>query len=326
MSQSQSGWLLPGTMCMGVCAGMAIAYKLGQQKPQPSMQQMMMPPPPMPTQMPLPPAPVPVNVIHENKSAGSVLAAVDSQLTSILNDLSKNDTTSTEHKRTRVVNRNNRLDICADKASIGEPIKTTISTLKQGFRQFKESVFSQNHDYFMPLAAHQSPKVMVIACCDSRCDPDTLMGAAPGEIFTVRSIANLIPPYSKKDGALAGTSAALEYAVTALKVEHVVVMGHQFCGGIKALMSRSKGQPPNNEFVDDWMCISVDAAERVKGVFGHLPFDDQCRCCERESVNNSLKNLMTYPFVKKAVEGGQLGIHGWLYNMIEPSMTMWKHE
>ena len=216
--------------------------------------------------------------------------------------------------------------------------------------RFKQEVISRHPAHFAELAASQSPKVMVVACCDSRVDPALLMGAGPGDIFIVRygaaarprgrppltrarrlgcfrallrsNIANLVPPFERQ-GAYHGTSAALEYAVCALKVEHIVVVGHANCGGIKALMSRTD-TACKNDFIDRWMEIASQACERTRLDAGHLPFAAQCSYCERESVNVSLANLLTFPWIKDAVARRTLQLHGWYYDMNEATMSTWK--
>ncbi len=123
------------------------------------------------------------------------------------------------------------------------------------------------------------------------------------------NIANLVPPFERQ-GAYHGTSAALEYAVCALKVEHIIVIGHQNCGGIKALMQRTD-TACKNDFIDRWMEIASQACERTRLDAGHLPFGAQCSYCERESVNVSLANLLTFPWIKDAVARRVLQLHGW---------------
>jgi carbonic anhydrase len=123
------------------------------------------------------------------------------------------------------------------------------------------------------------------------------------------NIANLVPPFERQ-GAYHGTSAALEYAVCALKVEHIIIIGHQNCGGIKALMSRTD-TACKNDFIDRWMEIASQACERTRLDAGHLPFPAQCSYCERESVNVSLANLLTFPWIKDAVARRVLQLHGW---------------
>jgi len=150
---------------------------------------------------------------------------------------------------------------------------------------------------------------MVIACCDSRCDPAMVFDAGPGELFIIRNVANLIPPYSP-DGTYHGTSAALEFGVCALQVRDIVVMGHAMCGGIAALMH---GVPANcPDFIYPWISIAEPARDRV------LKCDDgrdPVRACEYEAVRLSLENLLSFPWIADRVAEGQLALHGALFDI-----------
>jgi carbonic anhydrase len=119
--------------------------------------------------------------------------------------------------------------------------------------------------------------VMVIACCDSRVCPTLLMGLEPGEVFTMRNVANLIPPY-EREGRYHGTSAALEFAVTGLQVEHIIVLGHKNCGGIRALMTRSDF---SSDFIGSWMKIALPAKDHTLELLHNHPLEEQCSYCER---------------------------------------------
>jgi carbonic anhydrase len=155
---------------------------------------------------------------------------------------------------------------------------------------------------------------MVISCCDSRVHVTSIFGADEGEFFIHRNIANLVPPY-KPDGQQHGTSAAIEFAVTALKVAHVIVMGHSNCGGVHGCHAMCSGNAPELEektsFVGRWMDILRPGYERIKD----LPEAAQKPALEKESVVVSLENLMTFPFVASEVQSGRLSIHG-LWNDI----------
>lgn len=199
-----------------------------------------------------------------------------------------------------------------------------LAHFKEGFRRFKEDIFNTNSSHFASLAITQTPKVMVISCCDSRVDPTLLMGAGPGDVFMVRSIANLVPPYERLGPGKHGTSAAIEYAVVHLKVEHIVVMGHQYCGGVKALMTRENMSEVRNAFIDDWMEIAAPACERTRASMKGRSMADQCSFCEREVVNVGLANCLTFPWVKEAVSAKKLQVHGWYYNMNEGEMSTWR--
>ncbi|MEH6409991.1 MAG: carbonic anhydrase, partial [Hyphomonas sp.] len=148
------------------------------------------------------------------------------------------------------------------------------------------------------------PNIMLIACADSRAEPSDIFNAAPGQLFVVRNVANLVPPY-QPDGGLHGVSAALEYAVNVLKVEHIVVMGHGGCGGISASLGGA-GNPAIGEFVTPWVTLLEEARERVVASGSINPQF----ALELEGIESSLKNLLTFPFVSQAVEAGDLALHG----------------
>ena len=178
-----------------------------------------------------------------------------------------------------------------------------------GHRQFRDTYFKENYSFIQDLMARgQAPKAMMIACSDSRIDPSLEFGVGPGEIFIVRNVANLVPRFDP-DGHAHGTSAALEFAVRSLLVEHVIVMGHARCGGIRALMET----PQSGDFVAAWMQIAAPARERAL----RDSTDPQTaqRCCEQEAVRVSLANLLTFPWVKDAVDAGKLQTHGWYFDL-----------
>ncbi len=179
-----------------------------------------------------------------------------------------------------------------------------------GYRQFRDSYFAQNKDFLKALMGKpQTPTAMMISCSDSRIDPSLKFGAEPGDIFMVRNVANLVPPYTP-DGDHHGTSAALEFAVQVLEVKNIVVMGHARCGGIGALVSN---QQSPLDFVASWMKIATPARERAMAM-AKDPESLQ-RLCEQEAVKESLKNLLTFPWVKERVEAGKLAIHGWYFDL-----------
>lgn len=195
--------------------------------------------------------------------------------------------------------------------------------LKKGFVKFKEERFLKESDLFSQLAEGQQPKVMVIACADSRVCPTMLMGLNPGEVFTVRNVANLVPPCEKDRVSFHGTSAALEFAVTVLKVEHIIVIGHRNCGGIRALMSR-KTTEIESDFIGRWMSCALPAKNHTLVQMEGRSFFDQCRYCEQEAINGSLANLLTFPWIKETFEAGNLGLHGWYYDFVDGELTSWE--
>lgn len=178
-----------------------------------------------------------------------------------------------------------------------------------GYRQFRETYFRDNESFIKELMDKgQKPKALMIACSDSRIDPSLKFGVEPGELFVVRNVANLVPPFDP-DGHAHGTSAALEFAVRSLAIEHVIVMGHARCGGINALMNA----PQAGDFIAAWMSIAAPAREKALKTTRE-PAAAQ-RCCEQEAVRLSLRNLLTFPWVKDAVDAGHLKTHGWYFDL-----------
>lgn len=180
--------------------------------------------------------------------------------------------------------------------------------LIEGYRRFRETYWSQNKDVFEALAAGQSPRAMVITCADSRVDPQMIFDAKPGEIFCVRNVANLVPPYAP-DSDHHGTSAALEFAVRSLKVEHIIVLGHARCGGIRALLQGGE----QGDFIGRWMEIAAVARERALAAAVTASETVQ-HLCEHESIRITLDNIMTFPWVAERVHAGQLQLHGWHFD------------
>jgi carbonic anhydrase len=186
--------------------------------------------------------------------------------------------------------------------------------LIDGFRRFRETYFEENRTLFSALAqGGQKPKVLLIGCCDSRVDPGLIFGAQPGELFVLRNVANLIPPYVADNGHH-GTSAAVEFAVRSLEVEHVVVLGHAGCGGIQALLEHPEDQ---SDFIGNWMAIARTARDRslALAMSAGRSVEDARTHCERETVAISLANLMTFPWIRERVFHGTLVLHGWWFDL-----------
>jgi carbonic anhydrase len=184
-------------------------------------------------------------------------------------------------------------------------------SLLTGYRRFRETDWQHERERWAELAEGQSPKVMVVACSDSRADPATIFDTAPGEIFTVRNIANLVPPL-ELGGGRHGVSAALEFAVTILEVEEIVVMGHGRCGGCQAALTQSfKGcQPGEGGFIAHWIDLLDEARERVVAEHGAANERPVLRALEHEAVKVSLANLRTFPCVRTREAEGRLRLHG----------------
>lgn len=179
--------------------------------------------------------------------------------------------------------------------------------LLDGYGKFRSGRYADEAQRYKSLGQGlQKPTVMVIACCDSRAAPETIFDAGPGEIFVMRNVANLVPPYAP-DGKHHSTSAALEFAVLSLGVKHVVIMGHGRCGGITAVVAG--GEPLSaGDFIGKWMSDVRDVAAGVRR--DHLQGEDLQRQVERASVEHSLANLRTFPWVRMRENKGELMVHG----------------
>lgn len=188
--------------------------------------------------------------------------------------------------------------------------------LVNGFRVFKANYIAGNSaELFEKLVTEgQSPETLVIACSDSRIDPAILTQSKPGDLFSVRNVAAMVPAYDC-DGHAHGTSAAIEYAVTALKVKHIIVLGHALCGGIRALAESPENLETENNLISRWISISKEARDAVRSIMPGLPIDEKSRYLEQASILVSMQNLLTFPSVKDAVEKGALDIHGWYFDM-----------
>ena len=185
-----------------------------------------------------------------------------------------------------------------------------INDLVDGYRRFRESGWARERERWSKLAEGQSPCVMVVACSDSRVDPTQIFDSGPGEMFVVRNVAALVPPY-EPDHAYHGVSAALEFAVTQLQVEELVVMGHGFCGGCAAALTGQfdGAEAGAGQFIAHWVDMLDEARERVRRKFPDLE-PHAFRVMEHECVRISLRNLMSFPWVRERVEAGSLSLHG----------------
>lgn len=192
-----------------------------------------------------------------------------------------------------------------------ENLRPLPSYLVERYHGWKATKYKDNQAWYRHLAQQgQHPRAMVISCCDSRVHVTSVFGADQGEFFLHRNIANLVPPYVA-DGSQHGTSAAVEFAVTALKVAHLIVIGHSNCGGVKACEEMCSGRAPELEektsFVGRWMDILRPGYERVKRVEDP---EERVKALERQAILVSLENLMTFPFVREAEAAGTLTLHG----------------
>ena len=181
------------------------------------------------------------------------------------------------------------------------------------YKNWKSSEYLKNEVQLRKLSSSgQSPSTMVISCCDSRIHATSIFGADEGEFFIHRNIANLVPPYSP-DGENHGTSAAIEYAIKELKVHHLIILGHRDCGGIKSGYSlHSDNTNPDYEFINKWLSILLPAFNNIAK---DVSKSKQLELLEEESIKNSIINLFSFPYIKKAVENKNLSIHGLIHNI-----------
>ncbi len=187
--------------------------------------------------------------------------------------------------------------------------------LLNGYRTFMAGRYISERDQYRALAKDgQSPQTMMIACCDSRAAPELIFNAAPGELFVVRNVANLVPPYAP-DGEFHSTSAALEFAVQSLKVKHIVVMGHGRCGGIKAALNGGGTPLSPGDFIGKWMSLVAPSAEAVAGNTMMTATERQTSL-ERISIRYSIANLRTFPCVKILEDKGRISLHGAWFDIL----------
>ncbi|MHA1537558.1 MAG: carbonic anhydrase [Alphaproteobacteria bacterium] len=185
-----------------------------------------------------------------------------------------------------------------------------IPELLDGYRRFLAARNPQDAALYSMLAeAGQAPKTMVIACCDSRVDPAAIFSAGPGQLFMVRNVANLVPPF-EPDGDYHATSAALEFAVSGLEVETILVLGHARCGGVRAYLDGLYAQSPKRGFIERWMSLlNATRAEALRDI-ADAPIERQRQALEHASIRHSIKNLRTFPFVEERVVDGRLRLRG----------------
>jgi carbonic anhydrase len=200
--------------------------------------------------------------------------------------------------------------------------KKEIARLMSGFRQFREKFYQGEDSTYSKLQGWQGPKTLIIGCSDSRVDPAILASAGPGELFVVRNVANLVPPF-EQGGGHHGVSAAIEFAVVNLQVKNVIILGHRQCGGIRALLYPENSQAGG--FVQQWMKIAEPAKVRALALASAEKEAVLWRQCELESIRTSIENLRSFPVVKESVANSGMAILG-IYFDIETGELLELHE
>ena len=190
------------------------------------------------------------------------------------------------------------------------------TALIEGYRRFRSDSYPQQKARYDALENDgQSPPVMVISCCDSRVDPATIFDTVPGQVFALRNVANLVPPF-ETGGGLHGASAAIEFGVLGLAVKHIVVVGHGQCGGIKAALAGPNLRQEGHIFIDDWMGIVQQARDEVVA----SGQDNPQQALEWEAIKVSLANLRTFPFIAEREARGEIKLHGAWFAIAEGSL------
>jgi carbonic anhydrase len=193
--------------------------------------------------------------------------------------------------------------------------------LLEGYRIFREERFQRESSRYRTLAEGQRPRTMIIGCADSRVDPATIFSAGPGQLFIVRNVAALVPPYEEAAG-YHGTSAAVEFAVTGLGVENIVVLGHGLCGGVAAALAAGESKPVGR-FIGPWVELLAEARERLRTALPDLTPAERQRALEHMAVARSLANLATFPFVAEAMADGRLKLEGAWFSIAEGQL-LWR--
>lgn len=191
---------------------------------------------------------------------------------------------------------------------------STIEPLLDGFRRFRAEHFERNPQRYRQLVREgQKPLAAVVCCSDARVDPALLLGAGPGDVFVIRNVANIVPPY-QPDERYHGTSAALEFAVRDLLVPNVIVLGHAYCGGIRAAISTVQGNPPDREFLVPWIDLARPACETA---LEQEPDDAAAcaTCAEHNGIAQSLRRLRSFPWLDQRVRDGELQLHGLWFDL-----------
>lgn len=200
-----------------------------------------------------------------------------------------------------------------------------VDKLVDGYRKFRRTTFARERSRYERLAEKgQKPKILIIACSDSRVSPSVIFNTPPGAIFVARNIANIVPPHDP-DGRPRSIGAAVEYAIKVLNVSDIVVKGHARCGGVHALVNRGEGLP-ETDYLKPWVEVAAPARALLPTNFASLGDNEKRRASEFAVIQNSVMNLSGYPWVRSRLEAGTLKLHGWHFDMHDGKLTRLDHE
>lgn len=195
----------------------------------------------------------------------------------------------------------------------------TFRKLIDGYIAFRDAYFEKDPSLYQKLVSNgQNPEVLIIACSDSRIDPAILTTSDPGDLFVIRNVAAIVPPYESATGHQStgyhGTSSAIEFAVKVLKVKHIIVMGHSLCGGVKALADKDVTNE-TFDFIGPWINIGKDALDAVNRFSGSMNPQERQKALEQALILTSLENLMTFPWIRDKAEQDLMTLHGWYFDL-----------
>jgi carbonic anhydrase len=200
-----------------------------------------------------------------------------------------------------------------------------VDKLVDGYRKFRRTTFARERSRYERLAQKgQKPKILIIACSDSRVSPSVVFNTPPGAIFVARNIANIVPPHNP-DGRPRSIGAAVEYAIKVLNVSDIIVKGHAHCGGVKALVNHGEGLP-ETDYLKAWVEVAAPARALLPTNFGTLDDNGKRRASEFAVIQNSILNLSGYPWVRERLEGGTLKLHGWHFDIHDGKLSRLDHE
>lgn len=203
-------------------------------------------------------------------------------------------------------------------------LDSTMKRLVEGYRSFHKKHFEGDCTLYDDLVTHgQKPEILLIACCDSRVDPAIVFNCTPGDLFVVRNVANLVPPY-QDDPKYHSTSAAMQFAVCNLKVKDIIIFGHSYCGGIQSLFEDYNKE--EHSFISEWMGIAEPARDAVIDKYPGRKKEELCSHCEKESLVISYKNLYTFPWINERIENGDLNAHAWHFDIKSGKIAAYDEE